>query len=219
MDRAHPAVSIEQILEDGSTGFQIDGSVQIQGGTSDNRWKSDKLSMRVKFTEAFGPTKLNSPLFGDAAANQFDTFILDATLNHGWTHPGIDQTDTAKFIQDQFVADIQNAMGGYAPHARYHHLYINGLYWGMYYVHERPDESFAESYLGGDKEDYDVLKHTSGTVVNGSAANYNAMLNLARQNLASDTNFQNLAAVLDIDNLIDYMLVELLCWERGLGPP
>jgi hypothetical protein len=201
------AVSIEQILEDGSTGFQIDGSVQIQGGTSDNRWKSDKLSMRVKFTEAFGATKLKSPLFGDAAANRFDTLILDATLNHGWTHPSTGQTGTAKFIQDQFVANVQNAMGGHAPHARYHHVYINGLYWGMYYVHERPDESFAESYLGGDKDDYDVLKHTSGTVVNGSSANYRAMLDLTRQNLASATNFQNLAAVLDIDNLIDYMLI------------
>ncbi len=201
------AASVELILPDGSTGFQIDGSVQIQGGSSTNRWKSDKLSLRMKFTETYGPTKLDYPLFGAEATDRFDTFILDATLNYGWTHPSTSQTDKAKFIQDQFVANLQNAIGGFAPHARYHHLYINGLYWGMYYVHERPDASFAAEYLGGNKDDYDILKHDSTTVVNGSSADYQAMLNLARENLANDASFQNLTAVLDVDDLIDYMLI------------
>ena len=70
-----------------------------------------------------------------------------------------------------------------------------------------PTNPLRPRILGGDKDDYDVLKHTSGTVVNGSADNYHAMLGLARQNLAYDTNYQNLAAVLDIDDFIDYMLV------------
>jgi CotH protein/chitobiase/beta-hexosaminidase-like protein/lamin tail-like protein len=206
-DGSPRGASVELILENGSTGFQIDGSVQIQGGTSVNRWKTDKLSMRIKFTAEFGPTKLHYSLFGVEATDQFDTFILDATLNHNWTHPSTDQTDTAKFIQDQYVANLQNAMGHYAPHGRFQHLYINGLYWGMYCIHERPDESFAAEYLGGDKDDYDILKHNSLTVVHGSSTNYHAMLDLARQNLSSDAHFQNLAAVLDIDAFIDYMLL------------
>ncbi len=201
------AVSVEQILPDGSTGFQIDASVEIVGGSSTNRWKSDKLSMRLKFTEEFGPTKLNVPIFGPEAADSFDTIVLDATLNFSWTHPDTGQTDFAKFIQDQHVANLQQALGGEAPHARYHHLYINGLYWGLYYVHERPDDSFAASYLGGDKDDYDVIKHQAGNVVSGTAANYDAMLALSRQNLAVEDNYDALAEVLDIDDFIDYMLV------------
>ncbi|MEM9657242.1 MAG: chitobiase/beta-hexosaminidase C-terminal domain-containing protein, partial [Planctomycetota bacterium] len=201
------AVSIEQILPDGATGFQTDGSVQIVGGSSTNRWKSDKLSMRLKFTEEFGPTKLNHPIFGPEAAGSFDTIVLDATLNFSWTHPSTGQTDFAKFIQDQHVANLQLALGGYAPHARYHHLYINGLYWGMYYVHERPDDSFAATYLGGDKDDYDIVKHQADNVVSGSAVNYHAMLALARRNLAIDANYEALAAQLDIGDFIDYMLV------------
>ncbi len=201
------AVSIEQILGDGTTGFQIDGSVQIQGGSSTNRWKADKLSMRLKFTEDFGPTKLKNPLFGPDATDQLDTIVLDAVLNYGFHHPSTGQTDYAKFIQDQLVANLQNAMDGYAPHARYHHLYINGLYWGMYYVHERPDASFAAEYLGGEKEDYDVLKHNSNTAVDGTTANYRAMLNVARRNLADPANYQALTEILDIDDFVDYMLL------------
>ncbi len=200
------AASLEQIQEDGSTGFQIDASVQIQGNTSVRRWKLDKLSMRVKFTEAFGPPKLNYPLFGDDAAQQFDTFILDSVDNFSWNHPGPDQSDNAKYIQDQYVADIHNAMGGVSPHGRFQHLYINGLYWGMYYLHERADESFAAAYLGGERDAYDVLKHNQHTVVNGSNEHYLAMLELARQDLTQDANYQQLATVVDIDGLIDYMI-------------
>ena len=46
-----------------------------------------------------------------------------------------------------------------ASQGRYVHVFINGLYWGMYNAVERPDESFAEAHFGGDKEDYDVIKH------------------------------------------------------------
>ena len=46
-----------------------------------------------------------------------------------------------------------------APHGKYVHLYLNGMYWGLYNLHERPDDSFADEYYGGDKDDYDVIKH------------------------------------------------------------
>ena len=99
---------MEQILGDGTTGFQVVGSVQIQGGSSTNRWKADKLSMRLKFTEQFGPTKLQSSLLGPDATDQLDTLVLDAVLNFGFHHPSTGQTGYAKFIQDQLVANLQN---------------------------------------------------------------------------------------------------------------
>ena len=45
------------------------------------------------------------------------------------------------------------------------HLYINGLYWGLYNPVERMDGQFAANYLGGDKDDYDVLN--AGDTVSG----------------------------------------------------
>ncbi|MDP7014123.1 MAG: chitobiase/beta-hexosaminidase C-terminal domain-containing protein, partial [Verrucomicrobiota bacterium] len=44
------AVSMELIYPDTGKGLQGDGSVQIVGGSSTRRWKTDKLSMRIKFT-------------------------------------------------------------------------------------------------------------------------------------------------------------------------
>ncbi|MCP3861356.1 MAG: hypothetical protein GY704_17020, partial [Phycisphaeraceae bacterium] len=56
------AASAELILPDGTGAFQIDCSVEIQGATSTDRWKTDKLSMRLKFKSPYGPSELDYPL-------------------------------------------------------------------------------------------------------------------------------------------------------------
>ena len=93
--------------------------------------------------------------------HSFDTLILDAESNNVWTHPDATQRSRATYVQDQYVADLQNLAGGYAPHGTYVQLYIDGLYWGLYYVHERADDSFASAYEGGDKDDYDMSSSTT----------------------------------------------------------
>lgn len=65
-------------------GFQVNGTVQIVGGSSTGRWKSDKLSMRLKFSP-----DLRFSLFGDDRTDRFDTLVLDNRLNNSWHYnPG-----------------------------------------------------------------------------------------------------------------------------------
>ena len=111
-----------------------------------------------------GPGQLNYRVFPDSPVGTFDTFVLDGVLTNAWNHAGQHQYGT--YIQDQFVSDLHNSMGGYSPHGLYAHVYINGLYWGMYYVHERPDHSWAAQMFGGEKEEYDAIRHNTGIVIN-----------------------------------------------------
>jgi hypothetical protein len=204
-----------------------DIAVEIQGHSSVRRWFTDKLSMQIKFKYPFGDTELNYPLFagtpgGENATSEFDTLILDAIFNYGWNHSNLlVQSNFARFVTDQAVADLQNlASGGsQAAHGRYVHLYLNGVYWGMYDMHERPDDSFAAEAYGGDKDDYYVVKSTSGDlarnyseVAGGITAelNYMALVTASRAVEASPTSAANYNAVkgmLDVDQLIDYMIV------------
>ena len=105
---------------------------------------------------------------------------------------------------------MQNLAGGQGPHGKFVQLYLNGLYWGMYYLHEEPDDSFASAYLGGDKDDYDVVKHNGSTVVAGentAAANYAAMLAAVRKSMTVTANYTAVTNLLDIKDFIDYMIV------------
>ena len=54
-------MSMEYFTGDGSQHFQINAGIEIQGGTSDDRWKDDKLSFRVKFESQYGDSKLDFP--------------------------------------------------------------------------------------------------------------------------------------------------------------
>jgi len=202
------------------------------GGTSLGRWKSFKLSMRPRFKTVTddgivtgGQPKLNFKLFADSPVDRHNTVVLDGVLNHSWLHPTSKQTNSALYIQDQYVADLHNAMGGYSPHGSYAHIYINGLYWGMYYIHERPDHAWAAQMFGADEDEYDAIKHNSGTVINngiggGASANYNSMISAANavQSDPSNLNMYNtLTQKLDVDNFITYLLANWFC-DNGDWP-
>jgi hypothetical protein len=60
--------------------------------------------------------------------------------------------------RDVFSRDLQREMGVPYTRSRYYHLYLDGVYWGLFQAEERPDAWFAETYLGGEREDYDVVK-------------------------------------------------------------
>jgi hypothetical protein len=231
-DGTERVCSIEYIDPNAEDEFQVNCAMAMQGGvsgggTSLNRWKSFKLSMRPRFKTQTddlkatgGPPKLNFKLFADSPVDRHNTFVLDAVLNHSWLHPSSGQTNTALYIQDQYVADLHNAMGGHSPHGSYAHIYINGLYWGMYYIHERPDHAWAAEMFGGDEDEYDSIKHNSGNVINngigGSAtANYNSMLSAANAVQSDPTNltkYNTLTQMLDVDNFITYLLAN---WFPG----
>jgi len=205
------ATSFELIDPHDAREFQIDCSVEITGGTSTNRWKIDKLSMRLRFKEPYGPTKLRYPLFGEEGADRFDTLILDARLNQCWAYGGssdpVWQRDHAQYTRDQYAPDLQNVLGGYGPRGMAVHLYVCGLYWGLYWLHERPDESFAAVYFGGDRDDYHVLKHNMSEVVHGSNSDYLAMIQLAAAGLSGNAQYEQIQQYLDVPNFIDYILV------------
>ncbi|MHC4536592.1 MAG: lamin tail domain-containing protein, partial [Planctomycetota bacterium] len=232
-DGTERVVSMEFIEPNKGEGFQINCALSMQGGvsgggTSLNRWKSDKLSMRPRFkattddgTPTGGLSKLNYKVFVDSPVEKFDTLVLDARLGNAWNYGGgvtdtgsrpwisgrpIYQPDVAQYTRDQFVADIQNAFSGYSHHGRHIHLYINGLYWGLYNLHERPDHRFAASYFGGDADDYDCLKHNRNMIINGSNVSYNEMLSIAESGLASNEQYQLIQKYLDVPNFIDYVL-------------
>ena len=215
------STSVELIHPDGSKGFQIDGSVQIAGGSSVNRWKSEKLSMRLKFTSEYGPPSLKHPVFGEDAAKEFDTLVVDARLNNVWSYGGgadpVNQRRRGQYLRDQYAADLQRKLGGDAPHGFNIHLYIDGLYWGLHTLHERPDENFVHQYRGGGPDDYHVMKHRTSTVVHGDGSAYQTLVSAANQNLSVKTHYERVRQLLAIQPFIEYMLINFYLGNTDWG--
>ena len=147
---AHAPLSSSSMT--GQRGFRSTG-IRIRGGFS-RRTYNPKHSFRLFFRDAYGPSKLDFPLFGNAGARTFDNFDLRTFQNYSW-HIG--DKDRAIFLRDQFNRDLQLAMGQPAARGEFCHLFINGQYWGLYNTCERIKASFGKSYFGGKKEEYCLL--------------------------------------------------------------
>src|SRR6185503_8912782 len=179
-------------------------------------------AFRFFFRQEYGASKLSFPFFGPTGAKSFDKFDMRTMQNYSWSF----QNDGRMIcVRDVMSRDDQLAMNGIGTRGNYYHLYINGMYWGLYNSEERPEAAFAESYIGGREEDYDTIKQLDGYLSGATDGNNDAWYRLwaaATNGFANNvdyyrvqgrnvngtinTNYENL---IDVPNLIDYMLVIL----------
>lgn len=200
--------SVEMILPDGSTAFQAGAGVRIHGGESRRPDLTAKHSLRIYFRSEYGTPVLAYDLFGGSAVDTFSVLVLRNNFGDSWLYG----RTRATYLRDQWTRDTQLAMGSPASSGRFVHLYVNGLYWGVYNIIERLDDKYAASYFGGDPEDYDIIKGLWPNAVeidSGDDVAWNAMMDLASAGLASDAQYAAIQQYLDVPNLIDYMVGQI----------
>jgi hypothetical protein len=215
--------TVELIYPDGTPGFEVNAGLRIRGGYS----RSDanpKHAFRFFFRADYGDAKLEYPLFGDEGVDEFDVLDLRTSQNYSWSFEGSAENT---FEREVFGRDLQRDLGLPYTRSRYHHLYINGVYWGLFQTQERVEEHFAESYFGGEEEDYDVIvagNNYTTEVSSGTNVAWRQLFNYAQalttspttnsdlywtmQGLNPDgTRNPSLPVLLDVDALIDYVLI------------
>lgn len=207
--------SVEWILPDGTTGFAETCGLRIHGYGWRYHAATKKHSFRMEFSPTYGAAKLEYPIFPDAPVAKFDSIVLRAGGSKTW----LDFRDpaSAQYLHDSFARDTARDMGKVDGHATYVHLYLNGLYWGLYNPVERPEAGFGEEYFGGDDEDYDAINRRTVTneAVDGTLDAYNELLRRADEDLTAS--YDSIEAMLDVDDLIDYMLIHQYTVNRD-GP-
>jgi len=223
--------SIELIYPDGSKGFQINAGIRVRGGYSRSP-DNPKHGFRFFFRSEYGPSVLNFPAFGPDGPSQFQKYDLRTFQNYSWSFDG-----SGLFIgqRDIFSRDAQLAMSQPSSHGARYHLYLNGQYWGIYETDERPEANFGADYIGGDPNNYDTIKVSpdDGYIIYATDGTLDAWTRLWRQatnGFTANSNYfkvQGLNAdgtpnpafenLLDVDNMIDYMLV--IFWGGNLDAP
>lgn len=170
--------------------LQINCGVRLQGGQSRLPSNSPKHSFRLVFKPEYGPTKMKHPLFpaNATATDKFNTIHIKAGYNNTWFHSNATQRKSAQYIRDVWAKNTLRKMGHASVHTRYAHLFINGLYWGLFNLSERIDDDFMETYFGGDELNYDVIKDYT-EIVDGNLDAWNAMKLAIQAGVESNTNF------------------------------
>ena len=222
--------SVELINESGlgAGQFQIACGVRIRGGASRGAG-NPKHAFRFYFTNAY-EGDLEYPIFQDEGASQFERLDLRTAQNYSWSKENSTQNT---FLREIHGRDAQREMEQPYTRSRYYQLYINGVYWGLFMSQERAEAAYGETYLGGDEDNYDVIKSAASASgytteatdgdLNGAwfdlwekvralRANptdndaYYALQGLASDGISPHPNPTAFPDLLEVDNLADYML-------------
>ena len=211
-------VSVEY-FDTNNSSFQVYCGLRIQGGHSRRPEKSPKHSFLLNFDTQYGPNRISYPFFGAKGADFYKKLILRAGFGNSWVHHDNAQRIKSTYLEDIWTKDTQRAMGHPASESTFVHLFLNGIYWGVYALSERMDKDFGEARFGGDDDDYDVIKDYA-EVSDGDKLAWDKMMSMANAGLESIEKYQLIQgrnpdgsdnpqheALVDVVNLADYMII------------
>ena len=199
------ACSAEWFSGDGS--FQIDAGIRIMGNRSRSA-STPKHGFRLIFRGCYGAAKLDFPLF-PGEVDKFDTLAIRPNAFDSWVSGNSSQRRGGTYLRDDWVRSAEAATGNLSARSHLIHLYLNGLYWGVYSFVERPDASFGAEHMGGSKSEYDSIK-THEEVVDGNRTAYDTLDSMRAAGLSSERAYRAVQDYLDVSNLANYMIVNML---------
>ncbi len=218
--------SLELLMPDGSTVFNLEAGVDLHGNASREPSKNPKHGFTLRFKGRYGVGKLAASLFPESPVREWDKMVLRADFNSAWTHWSEFQRTLGTRVRDAWSKDTFRDMGRIAGHNRYVALYINGLFWGTYDLAEDQAQDFSAAYFGGDKGDQDIVEQ--GVLKNGTWTAYSALKSIIGWSggtvngdrptaptatvfgqAFSDAQMESLKQYLDVPWFIDYMLLHL----------
>ena len=199
------AASAELIFPDGRPGFQINCGLRIQGGWNRRPEECPKHSLRLIFKKQYGAAHLQFPLFGAQGVHDFETVILRGGCNNTWLHWSGEERHRGEYLRDEWVRETSAAMGQPAARGCFVHVYLNGLYWGLYNLAERPSAPWIAGLQGGKASDYD--SRNADKSLSGDTNTWNRLFTLANAGVTNAAAWQAVASLLDVTNFADYMLL------------
>ena len=187
----------------GKPEFSIDCGICVTGCTSR---AYAKKSYRVKFSSDYGPTKLRYRVFDDLDIDEFDSLVLRSGS----------QDNDGPLMRDEYISSL-SLSSGYIDNVlaqayRPVDLFINGEYWGIYYIRERIDEDMIAAHYGCEPEEVTLIEQMS-EIKCGS--DYKEWLDLWKylkdHKLTDEAAYEYVESLVDLKSVADYFIIELWC--------
>ena len=181
--------------DDGEHVLSQKAGIRIQGGAS--RGLNPK-SLNIYAREEYGDNRLRYDFWGTGYYPKRMTLSAGGNDNRGkmLDRLGSELTENCDF-----------ATMNYEPYV----LFLNGEYWGFYYLTEKYDEHYIEQYYGVDQDNVIIVK--AGELETGNPEDINRYLEMTNYietaDLTVEENYEFACELLDMESLIDYFAAEI----------
>jgi hypothetical protein len=192
-------IHVAMFEPDGTTAFELDAGMEIQGGISRI---FPKKSLRIEAKASYGASSIDHQVFPDKPTSSYQHLVLRSSSE--------DQFET--LFRDAFAQTL--TIGTTLDRQAYRPvvLFINDQYWGIYNLREPATEEFIEDTYGYDEDEIDVIEYDglSYQVRAGTGDNFANLFSFVYHNdLAIPANYETLKTMLDIENALDYFTYEI----------
>jgi len=186
----------------GEEGFAIDIGVKIHGGWSR---ANDQRSLRLTARPSYGEAAIEHEVFPGLGIVEFDNLVLRNSGND-W-HGCEESCNAGSHLRDGLMHRLTRGSDIDAMAYRPAEAYINGEYWGLYNIRERPGTAYVAAHHG--ETDIDLLE-TGGVATQGDETAYrNLMDTLRSSDLSDPAVYDDIAAQVDIAECADYHLFQI----------
>lgn len=186
----------------------------------DNARSLNQKGLKLYARKEYGKKRFQHDLFDHTELREFKRLVLKPWCC-SWTNAGVED-----YICSQMASTLHLEWRDGCPVV----MYLNGEYWGIYYLMERPDEHYLEDHFGVDLEDCNIVNNWTGTLDSGSNDHFMALMAwLQDADLSDSTEYAQLCSMVDVDCFVDYMVLEtfiknrdwpannMRCWQEGNG--
>ena len=201
-------VHIEFYEQNGDPGFSADVGARIHG-----HWMRGlpQKSIAIIARSKYGYPEIDYKIFPNRPFSQFQGLLLRQSGND-WSSTMI-RDGIAHVLAEGRDLDVI----AFRPSI----LFINGEYWGIHNIREKINEHYVQSHHNINIENLDLIETSYGFwPMYGTIDSYNQMRDyLIRNDLSLDEHYEIATQMIDIDNLINYLIMELYAgnwdWPGG----
>lgn len=182
--------------------------------------RHQQKGLKLYAREQYGKKRFKHQFFEDIPNDNFKHLTLKG-FDSSWNGLGFNDYVCGRIAQNLNVESLAS---------RATLLFLNGESWGIYFLEERPDERYLEDHFGVDIDNVSIMNDWDGHYDCGSADDFISLFNwLENVSLADPENYAYFVTKVDIDNFIDYQLLEIFIsnldwpannvrfWQEGDG--
>ena len=209
-------VNIEYREVDDNSGLNQTCGLRTHGNRAR---RQPQKGLKVYAREEYGNKRFRHQFFEETPMNSFKHLLLKP---YSTLYPFTG-------IQDYICGQMAIGLGLESGHSRPVCLFINGEYWGIYFLQEKMDERYLEDHLGINMEQCNIVSNWLELECGSLQGFYDMMDWLETADLTVQEDYDYLSNLVDVDNFIDYMILETFvanldwpanyvrCWQTEGG--
>lgn len=186
-----------EFYEADNSGINQQAGLRTHGGNG-RRYAQKSFTLHAE--NQYGLNHFKHKFFESISYNRFKHLVLKPFVS-SWSEAG---------VQDYVCGRIASQLDIETLASRACVLYLNGEYWGIYFLQEKSDERFLEDHFGFDVSCVNIIGNWYGMNECGSNVEFNRFMEwLNYADLTQQESYDYVSEIIDINCFIDYQIFEL----------